>query len=212
MAELMNLKDCIVTGKMEDAKAIVNEAIAAGADAQDIINNYLIKGMEEIGQRFDEGKAFVPNLLLAARAMKGCLEILKPLLKDASSTSLGTLVIGTVKGDLHDIGKNLVASMLEGCGFEVINLGVDISDQQFVEAVKKYNPQIVCLSALLTTTMNYMQNVIDTLAAEGLRDKVKVLVGGAPVNEAFAVKIGADGYSSNANAAVILAKRVLQAC
>lgn len=212
MAELMNLKDCIVTGKLEDAKAIVNKAIAAGADAQDIINNHLIKGMEEIGQRFDEGKAFVPNLLLAARAMKGCLEILKPLLKDASSASLGTLVIGTVKGDLHDIGKNLVASMLEGCGFEVINLGVDISDQQFVEAVKKYNPQIVCLSALLTTTMNYMQNVIDTLAAEGLRDKVKVLVGGAPVNEAFAVKIGADGYSSNANAAVILAKRVLQAC
>lgn len=206
------MKDCIVTGKLEDAKAIVNEAIAAGADAQDIINNYLIKGMEEIGQRFDEGKAFVPNLLLAARAMKGCLEILKPLLKDASEASLGTLVIGTVKGDLHDIGKNLVASMLEGCGFEVINLGVDISDQQFVEAVKKYNPQIVCLSALLTTTMNYMQNVIDTLAAEGLRDKVKVLVGGAPVSEAFALKIGADGYSSNANAAVILAKRVLQAC
>lgn len=138
MAELVNLKDCIVSGKLEDAKAIVNEAIAAGIGAQDIINNYLIKGMEEIGQRFEEGKAFVPNLLLAARAMKGCLEILKPLLKDASGTSLGTLVIGTVKGDLHDIGKNLVASMLEGCGFEVINLGVDISDQQFVEAVKKY--------------------------------------------------------------------------
>ena len=186
-----------VSGKLEDAKTIVNEAIAAGVEAQDIINNYLIKGMEEIGQRFEEGKAFVPNLLLAARAMKGCLEILKPLLKDASGTSLGTLVIGTVKGDLHDIGKNLVASMLEGCGFEVINLGVDISDRQFVEAVKKYNPQIVCLSALLTTTMNYMQNVIDTLAAEGLRDKVKVLVGGAPVNEEFAMRIGADGYSSN---------------
>ena len=212
MAELVNLKDCIVSGKLEDAKAIVNEAIAAGIGAQDIINNYLIKGMEEIGQRFEEGKAFVPNLLLAARAMKGCLEILKPLLKGASGTSLGTLVIGTVKGDLHDIGKNLVASMLEGCGFEVINLGVDISDQQFVEAVKKYNPQIVCLSALLTTTMNYMQNVIDTLVAEGLRDKVKVLVGGAPVNEEFAMQIGADGYSSNANGAVLLAKRVLQAC
>lgn len=212
MAELMNLKDYIVTGKLEDAKAVVNEAIAAGADAQDIINNHLIKGMEEIGQRFDEGKAFVPNLLLAARAMKGCLEILKPLLKDASSASLGTMVIGTVKGDLHDIGKNLVASMLEGCGFEVINLGVDISDQQFVEAVRKYNPQIVCLSALLTTTMNYMQNVIETLAAEGLRSQVKVLVGGAPVNEEFAMKIGADGYSSNANGAVVLAKKVLQAC
>lgn len=212
MAELVNLKECIVSGKLEEAKAIVNEAIAAGVEAQDIINDYLIKGMEEIGRRFEEGKAFVPNLLLAARAMKGCLEILKPLLKDASGASLGTLVIGTVKGDLHDIGKNLVASMLEGCGFEVINLGVDISDQQFVEAVKKYNPQIVCLSALLTTTMNYMQKVIDTLAAEGLRNKVKVLVGGAPVNEEFAMQIGADGYSSNANGAVLLAKRVLQVC
>lgn len=212
MAELVNLKDSIVTGKLEDAKAIVNEAIAAGVDPQSIIYDYLIKGMEEIGQRFEEGKAFVPNLLLAARAMKGCLDILKPLLKDAAGASMGTLIIGTVKGDLHDIGKNLVASMLEGCGFEVINLGVDISDQQFVEAVKKYNPQIVCLSALLTTTMSYMKVVIDTLAAEGLRDQVKVLIGGAPINEDFAMKIGADGYSSNANGAVVLAKRVLQAC
>lgn len=212
MAEFKDLKDLIVTGKLEDAKVLVNEAIASGVAAEDIINNYLIKGMEEIGQRFEEGKAFVPNLLLAARAMKGCLDILKPLLKDASGTSLGTLVIGTVKGDLHDIGKNLVASMLEGCGFEVINLGVDISDRQFVEAVKKYNPQIVCLSALLTTTMNYMKNVIDTLTAEGLRGNVKILIGGAPVNEEFAMQIGADGYSANANGAVILAKRILQAC
>lgn len=212
MAEFNDLKDLIVTGKLEDAKALVNEAIASGVAAEDIINNYLIKGMEEIGQRFEEGKAFVPNLLLAARAMKGCLDILKPLLKDASGTSLGTLVIGTVKGDLHDIGKNLVASMLEGCGFEVINLGVDISDRQFVEAVKKYNPQIVCLSALLTTTMNYMKNVIDTLTAEGLRENVKILIGGAPVNEEFAMQIGADGYSANANGAVVLAKRILQAC
>lgn len=212
MAEFKDLKDLIVTGKLEDAKVLVNEAIASGVVAEDIINNYLIKGMEEIGQRFEEGKAFVPNLLLAARAMKGCLDILKPLLKDASGTSLGTLVIGTVKGDLHDIGKNLVASMLEGCGFEVINLGVDISDRQFVEAVKKYNPQIVCLSALLTTTMNYMKNVIDTLTAEGLRENVKILIGGAPVNEEFAMQIGADGYSANANGAVVLAKRILQAC
>ena len=212
MNELTNLKEAIVAGKLEDAKAIVNEAIEAGMDAQDIINNYLIKGMEEIGQRFEEGKAFVPNLLLAARAMKGCLEILKPRLKDASGASLGTLVIGTVKGDLHDIGKNLVASMLEGCGFEVINLGVDISGQQFVEAVRKYNPQIVCLSALLTTTMSYMKEVIDTLDSEGLRQNVKVLVGGAPVSEEFAMQIGADGYSSNANGAVVLAKRVLGRC
>lgn len=212
MNDLTNLKEAIVAGKLEDAKAIVNEAIEAGMDAQDIINSYLIKGMEEIGQRFEEGKAFVPNLLLAARAMKGCLEILKPRLKDASGASLGTLVIGTVKGDLHDIGKNLVASMLEGCGFEVINLGVDISGQQFVEAVRKYNPQIVCLSALLTTTMSYMKEVIDTLDSEGLRQNVKVLVGGAPVSEEFAMQIGADGYSSNANGAVVLAKRVLGRC
>ena len=212
MAEFKDLKDFIVSGKLEDAKTLVNEAIASGVVAEDIINHYLIKGMEEIGLRFEEGRAFVPNLLLAARAMKGCLDILKPLLKDTSETSLGTLVIGTVKGDLHDIGKNLVASMLEGCGFEVINLGVDISDRQFVEAVRKYNPQIVCLSALLTTTMNYMKNVIDTLAAEELRDSVKVLIGGAPVNEEFAIKIGADGYSANANGAVVLAKRILQVC
>lgn len=212
MNDLTNLKEAIVAGKLEDAKAIVNEAIEAGMDAQDIINGYLIKGMEEIGQRFEEGKAFVPNLLLAARAMKGCLEILKPRLKDASGASLGTLVIGTVKGDLHDIGKNLVASMLEGCGFEVINLGVDISGQQFVEAVRKYNPQIVCLSALLTTTMSYMKEVIDTLDSEGLRQNVKVLVGRAPVSEEFAMQIGADGYSSNANGAVVLAKRVLGRC
>lgn len=212
MNDLTNLKEAIVAGKLEDAKAIVNEAIEAGMDAQDIINSYLIKGMEEIGQRFEEGKAFVPNLLLAARAMKGCLEILKPRLKDASGASLGTLVIGTVKGDLHDIGKNLVASMLEGCGFEVINLGVDISGQQFVEAVRKYNPQIVCLSALLTTTMSYMKEVIDILDSEGLRQQVKVLVGGAPVSEEFAMQIGADGYSSNANGAVVLAKRVLGRC
>ncbi|WP_064974560.1 corrinoid protein [Alistipes provencensis] len=212
MAEYTDLKDMIVAGKLNEATALVNDAIASGADAQDIINNGLIKGMEEIGLRFENGSAFVPNLLLAARAMKGCLEILKPLLKAGTGATLGTLVIGTVKGDLHDIGKNLVASMLEGCGFEVINLGVDISDRQFVEAVKKYNPQIVCLSALLTTTMNYMKNVIDTLAAEGLRQQVKVIIGGAPVNEEFALQIGADGYSANANGAVVLAKRVLQAC
>lgn len=212
MLELNALKDFIVTGKLEEAKQVVNAAIADGVDAQYIINGYLIKGMEEIGRRFEEGKAFVPNLLLSARAMKGCLEILKPLLKDVSGTSLGTLVIGTVKGDLHDIGKNLVASMLEGCGFEVINLGVDISDRQFVEAVQRYNPHIICLSALLTTTMNYMQNVIDALKEAGLRDRVKVLVGGAPVNEDFARRIGADGYSSNANGAVVLAKKVLGVC
>ena len=212
MENLENLKKYIVTGKLPEATAIVNEAVAQGIGAQEIINDYLIKGMEEIGQRFEDGKAFVPNLLLSARAMKGCLEILKPLLKDSTAISLGTLVIGTVKGDLHDIGKNLVASMLEGCGFEVVNLGVDISAQKFVEAAKEHNAQIVCLSALLTTTMTYMKEVIDALQEAGLRDKVKVIIGGAPVTEEFAQSIGADGYSSNANGAVILAKNVLKAC
>ncbi len=209
MAELDKLKDSIIAGKMEDAVALTKQAVEEGMEAQDIINNYLVKGMEEIGLRFEEGKAFVPNLLLAARAMKGCLDLLKPMMQGAASISLGKVVIGTVKGDLHDIGKNLVASMLEGCGFEVINLGVDISDAQFVAAVKEHQPQIVCLSALLTTTMNYMKAVIDMLESEGLRQQVKVMVGGAPVNEAFAVQIGADGYSSNANGAVVLAKQVL---
>ena len=142
MVELNNLKEAIVLGKLEVAVALVKESLGEGISAQTLINNYLVKGMEEIGRRFEEGKAFVPNLLLSARAMKGCLEILKPLLKDDEGVSLGTLVIGTVKGDLHDIGKNLVASMLEGCGFKVINLGVDVSDVQFEEAVHKYIPQI----------------------------------------------------------------------
>ena len=190
---------------------MTEERVADGIPAETIINAHLVKGMEEIGQRYDEGRAFVPNLLLAARAMKGCLEILKPLLKDANATSRGRLVIGTVKGDLHDIGKNLVASMLEGCGFDVINLGVDVSDEQFCDAVREHHPQIVCLSALLTTTMNYMRQVIETLEREGLRDKVKVLVGGAPLSDAFAREIGADGYSINANGAVLLAKKVVSA-
>lgn len=133
-------------------------------------------------------------------------------MKEGSQKTLGTLVIGTVKGDLHDIGKNLVASMLEGCSFKVINLGVDVSGEQFVNAVKENNAQIVCLSALLTTTMNYMEEVIKTIEKEGLRDKVKIMIGGAPVNQEFADKIGADGYSSNANEAVILAKKVLNIC
>ncbi len=210
--ELTALKDYIVNGRLNEATALVNEAVANGVSAQELINSYLIKGMEEIGQRYEEGKAFVPNLLLAARAMKGCLEILKPLMKDASGTAIGTLVIGTVKGDLHDIGKNLVASMLEGCGFEVYNLGVDVSAEQFVEAVREHKPQLVCLSALLTTTMNYMKDVVEALSAAGLRQDVKVLVGGAPVSSQFAASIGADGYSANAYEAVELAKRVLGVC
>lgn len=207
--ELNDLKDKITNGKLEDAVAIAKAAMAEGVLPEDLINQHLVKGMEEVGRRYEEGRAFVPNLLLAARAMKGCLEIINPLLKDASSTILGTVVIGTVKGDLHDIGKNLVASMLEGCGFKVINLGVDVSAEKFIDAVREHNAQILCLSALLTTTMNYMKNVVDAFKEAGLRDKVKIMVGGAPVSQEFADKIGADGFSMNANGAVLTAKALL---
>lgn len=211
MADLESLYEAILKGKLETATAVTSEAIAEGIDPQVIINDYMSRGMEDIGKRFEEGKAFVPELLMAARAMKGALELLKPLMKGAASRQLGKVVIGTVKGDLHDIGKNLVASMLEGCGFEVINLGTDISSEKFIAAIKENQAQILALSALLTTTMNYMQEVIDALEQSGIRQQVKVMVGGAPVSESFARQIGADGYSDNANSAVTLAKSLLSA-
>lgn len=211
MADLESLYEAILKGKLEIAKAVTIEAIAENVDPQLIINNYMSRAMEDIGKRFEEGKAFVPELLMAARAMKGALDLLKPLMKGAASHWLGKVVIGTVKGDLHDIGKNLVASMLEGCGFEVINLGTDISSEKFITAIKENQAQILCLSALLTTTMNYMQEVINALEKNGIRQQVKVMIGGAPVSESFAYQIGADGYSDNANAAVTLAKSLLSA-
>lgn len=211
MADLENLYEAILKGKLDVARTVTTEAIAENTDPQLIINNYMSRAMEDIGKRFEEGKAFVPELLMAARAMKGALDLLKPLMKGSASQLLGKVVIGTVKGDLHDIGKNLVASMLEGCGFEVINLGTDISSEKFITAIKENQPQILCLSALLTTTMNYMQDVINALEQNGIRHQVKVMVGGAPVSESFARQIGADGYSDNANSAVSLAKSLLSA-
>ena len=211
MADLESLYEAILKGKLDVAKAVTTEAIAENVDPQEIINGYMSRAMEDSGKRFEEGKAFVPELLMAARAMKGALDLLKPLMKGAASHRLGKVVIGTVKGDLHDIGKNLVASMLEGCGFEVINLGTDISSEKFITAIKENQAQILCLSALLTTTMNYMQEVIDALEKTGIRQEVKVMIGGAPVSESFARQIGADGYSDNANAAVTLAKSLLSA-
>ena len=208
---LTQLYDAILNGKLEEGIAVTKTAIHEGTDPQIIINDYMVKAMEEIGARFESGKAFVPNLLMSARAMKGVLNLLKPLLTTGTTTSAGTIVIGTVKGDLHDIGKNLVASMLEGCGFEVINLGVDVSSDQFVEAARKHHADIVCMSALLTTTMNYMREVTAAIQASDLVLKPRVMVGGAPLTEAFATEIGADGYSSNANGAVILARRLNRA-
>ena len=211
MVDLNLLYEAILNGKLEQAVDVTNQAIADGVEPQAIINGYMIKAMEEVGQRFQRGEAFVPNLLMAARAMKGSLDILKPLMKGDASTTLGKVVIGSVKGDLHDIGKNLVASMLEGCGFEVINLGVDVPSDKFIAAIKENNADILCLSALLTTTMNYMKDVIEALKADGLRDQVKVMVGGAPVTAMFAEQVGADGYSEDVSEAVALARRLVSA-
>lgn len=211
MAELEKLKEAIVNGKLDIAQEVTKQAIAEGLEPQSVINGYMSPAMQEIGERFEAGKAFVPELLMAARAMKGALDLLQPLLSDESTQRIGKVVIGTVKGDLHDIGKNLVASMLEGCGFEVINLGVDVSSDKFIAAVKEHNAEIICLSALLTTTMNYMQNIIEALEEAGMRDEVKVMIGGAPISNAFAIQIGADGYSDNANSAVALAKKLVSA-
>ncbi len=203
------LFNAIIDGDSEKAVKGTRKAIEDGIAPQDIINLQMIGAMAEIGQRFEDGKAFVPQLLMAGRAMKAGLELLKPLLAGDTSTTIGRVVIGTVKGDLHDIGKNLVASMLEGCGFDVVNVGIDVSCDKFVEAVKQNNADILCLSALLTTTMTYMKDVIAALEKAGIRDKVKVMIGGAPVTQDFADEIGADGYSDNANSAVILAKELL---
>ena len=204
---MSDLYNAIFKGDLNKAKVLVQEAIDRGETPQSIIDENMVPAMEGIGKEFEAGKVFVPNLLLSARAMKGSLELLKPLLQAGLASNLGKIVIGTVKGDLHDIGKNLVASMLEGCGFEVINLGVDIPKERFVQIAKDQDPDIVCLSALLTTTMSYMKEVIDALHEAGVR--AKIMVGGAPVNKDFADQIGADAYSSNANEAVEVAKSLL---
>ena len=203
------LYQAILNGQSDEAAAATHDAIAQNIAPQELINGQMIRAMSEVGQRFQDGQAFVPQLLMAGRAMKAALEILKPLMAGTVSTSLGKVVIGTVKGDLHDIGKNLVASMLEGCGFEVVNIGIDVSADAFIEAVKKNQPDILCMSALLTTTMGYMKDVIEALEAAGIRNQVKIMVGGAPVTQGFADEIGADGYSENANSAVAVAKQLL---
>ncbi len=190
---------------------LVKEAIAAGVAPKDIINHGLIAAMDVVGRQFGEGEIFVPEMLVSAMLMKQGLEMVKPLLKSGEEQSLGLVLMGTVKGDLHDIGKNIVVMMLEGAGFKVMDLGVDLSVQQVVAKVSELKPQILGLSALLTTTMPEMKNVIDTLKENGLRDTVKVMVGGAPVDQKFADLIGADGYAKDAAEAVTLAKKIVAA-
>jgi 5-methyltetrahydrofolate--homocysteine methyltransferase len=208
-ADLQPLYDAIVLGALEQARDETQAALAAGAPADRILNDGLIKAMAETGRRFEAGEFYVPEMLIAARAMKGCLEILRPALVASEVQPVGRVVIGTVAGDLHDIGKNLVSMMLEGAGFEVLDLGVDVPPRRFVEAVQQGAPDIVAMSALLTTTMAQMAKTLEALHAAGIRDRAKVIVGGAPITEAFAANIGADGYAPDASRAATLARQLI---
>ncbi len=209
MPDLQPLKDAVLHGDWKLARSITEEALAAQVEPLILLNDYLVPAMNEVGKRFECNQFFVPELLLAARAMKASLELLRPLLAARGTEPVGRAVVGTVKGDLHDVGKNLVASLLEGGGFEVIDLGVNVPPEKFIAAVREKNAQIVGLSALLTTTMPSMRLTIEAFKAAGLRDKVKILIGGAPVTQRFADEIGADGYGENAPSAVNLARKCL---
>jgi 5-methyltetrahydrofolate--homocysteine methyltransferase len=198
--------DHIIDGKLDLIEADVQDALDAGIPPELILNESMVSAMDEVGALFEAGEYFVPEMLIAAHTMQTGLAILKPLLIEGGVEPSGSIVIGTVQGDLHDIGKNLVAMMLEGGGFEVFDLGTDVSPDAFLEAIREHSPNIVGLSALLTTTMQKMRETISVIEESGLRDQVKIIVGGAPVTEAFATEIGAEGYASDASKAVSLAK------
>ncbi len=203
------IKSIVVAGKHKEVEALVEKAIAEGTNLDDLINNALIAAMDVVGQRFASSEIFVPEMLVSAMTMKKGLEIIKPLLKEAESQSKGKVVLCTVKGDLHDIGKNLVGMMLEGAGLEVTDLGVDSTVEMVIARVKEMQPDVLGLSALLTTTMPEMEKVIETLKTEGMRDKVKVMIGGAPVGADFAAKIGADAYGEDAAEAVTIVRTLI---
>jgi len=209
MTVLEDLSQSVIDGDKNLAQDMVKKAMAEKVPAEKILKEGLIPAMTEVGKRFECGEYFVPEMLISARAMQSGLSLLKPALVNAKVQAIGKVVIGTVQGDLHDIGKNLVAMMLEGAGFEVIDLGVDVSPEKYVEAVKEHHPDMVACSALLTTTMTRMQDIIEALKANGLRDQVKVLVGGAPVTESFAKQIGADLCALDAAAASSRAKEMI---
>lgn len=201
------IKDTIIGGRHREIKDVVQQALDAGLDPNAIINDALIAAMDVVGRDFSAGKIFVPEMLVSAVTMKAGLEVVKTRLTGGQSQSRGTIIMATVKGDLHDIGKNLVAMMLEGAGFKVIDLGVDLGVETLIDQVKEIQPDILGLSALLTATLPEMRKVIGELKTQGLRDKIKVMVGGAPVDHKFAEKIGADGYGADAAEAVELARR-----
>lgn len=205
------LFDAIVDGKAKEARALVEEELGRGALPMDLLSESMIPAMDEVGELFQEEQYFVPELMMAGRAMKAAMEPLRPLMAGSNVQPLGTVVAGAVKGDLHDIGKNLVGTMLEGSGFKVIDLGTDVPPAKFVAAIIEHQPQIVCLSALLTVTMVNMRKTIAAIEEAGLRDQVRILVGGAPLNERFAREIGADGYGATSTDAVALARSLVEA-
>jgi 5-methyltetrahydrofolate--homocysteine methyltransferase len=201
--------DSILEGSQKVTVVKVQEALDKGINPGVILNDGMVAAMAEVGRLFEEGEYFVPAMLIAARAMQNGLAVLKPHLASANVKSQGKVIAGTVKGDLHDIGKNLVCMMLEGAAFEIVDLGSDVTPEKFVEAVRSTGADVVCMSALLTTTMPNMKNTIEALKAAGLRDKVKVMVGGAPLTDQYAREIGADGYAADASRAVALAKSLM---
>jgi len=211
VADLDGLAQAIISGKKDQAEALAKEALDQGVPPSDILNKGLVAGMNVVGQKFKANEFYVPEVLIAARAMKAAMEHLKPALAETGTEPVARVAIGTVKGDLHDIGKNLVAMMLEGAGFEIVDLGVDVKPEKFVETVKDRKTQVVALSALLTTTMPAMKDTIETLKAAGLRDKVQIMIGGAPVTQNYCDEIGADGYAPDAASAVDKARELLQA-
>jgi len=206
---LEKISKAVIEGDDDGIAALTKQALDEGLGAKDILQGGLMPGMDHVGVEFKAGRMFVPEVLLSARTMKASVAVLEPLLAEGESIAVGKAIMGTVEGDLHDIGKNLVAMMMEGAGFQIIDLGTDVSPDAFVEAAKKEKPDIVVISALLTTTMRNMGRTIDALKEAGLRDQVKVMVGGAPVTGDFAEQIGADGTASSAPAAVDLAKSLI---
>ena len=206
MVNLDVISEALQRGDAEKVEELVKKALEENLTPKKILEDGLIKGMDIIGKKFKKNEVYVPEVLIAARAMHAGMDVLKPKLIETGVKNIGTVAIGTVKGDLHDIGKNLVKMMLEGAGFEVIDLGVDVTTDKFVEAVKEHKPNIIGMSALLTTTMVNMPEVIEALEAAGLRDKVKIMIGGAPITQNYADQIGADGYSPDAASAVDNAK------
>ena len=208
MADLKKLYEAIVDGDAKTARAIVEAAVAENTPPGALINEAMIPAMAQVGRLYEEEEIFVPEMLLSARAMKAALEIIRPLLLASGAQPTGRVVIGTVKGDLHDIGKNLVAAMLEGAGFEVTDLGVDVAPEKFIAAIREKQPHVVGMSTLLTVTMPSIRTTIRAIEEAGVRDQVRIMIGGAPVTEEFAREAGADGYGENASTAVGVARRL----